>query len=76
MNFIEHGWATLNERIYILYPDIEFFDRTKNQSKEQFYKVIKDTWKSLGEDYLGSLIRSMESRENAVLEAKGLYTRY
>jgi hypothetical protein len=60
----------------MLYPDLELFDGTKSQLKEQFYKIIKNTWESLGEDYFDFLIRSIESRVNAVLEAKGWYTCY
>jgi transposase len=76
LNPIEHGWAKLKERIYMLHPDLELFDGTKSQLKEQFYKAIEDAWQSLEEDYFDSLIRSMERRVNAVLEAKGWYTRY
>lgn len=28
LNPIEHGWAKLKERIYMLYPDLELFDDT------------------------------------------------
>jgi len=47
-NPIEHAWAKLKERIYMLYPDLELFDGTKDQLKEQFYKAMEDASESLG----------------------------
>jgi hypothetical protein len=76
LNPIEQHWAKLKECIYMLHPDLELFDGTKSQLKEQFYKAIEDAWESLEKDYFDFLIRSMKSRVNAVLEAKGWYTRY
>ena len=76
LNPIENAWAKLKERIYMLYSDLESFDGTKEQLKEQFYKAIEEAWEKLGDDYFDLLIRSMESRVNAVLEAKGWYTSY
>jgi hypothetical protein len=39
-------------------------------------ELIEQAWEALGDDYFDQLIRSMDSRVNAVLEAKGWYTRY
>jgi hypothetical protein len=39
-------------------------------------RLIKGAWEELGQDYFDGLIRSMDSRVNAVLLAKGWYTKY
>ena len=54
----------------MLYPDLELFDGTKDQLKEQFYKAMEDASESLGQEFFDRLVRSMENRVNAVLEAK------
>lgn len=41
LNPIEHAWAKLKERIYMLYSEIESFDSTKEQLEKQLYKTIK-----------------------------------
>lgn len=41
---------------------------------KQFNKAIEEAWGSLGCDYFGPLIRSMERRVNSVLEAMEGYT--
>ena len=76
LNSIEHAWAKLKERIYLLYPDLELFNGTKEQLKEQFYKAMENAWESLGQEFFDGLVMSMENRVNAVLEAKGWYTHY
>jgi hypothetical protein len=44
--------------------------------KNRFLEAIEEAWENLGDDYFDKLIRSMDSRVNAVLEAKGWYTKY
>lgn len=60
----------------MLYPDLELFNGTKEQLKEQFFKAMEDAWESLGQDFFDGLVRSMGNHVNAVLEAKGWYTHY
>ena len=73
LNHIEHAWAKLKERIYMLYPNLELFSGTKEQLKEQFYKAMEDAWESLGQEFFNGLVMSMENRVNAVLEAEGWF---
>jgi hypothetical protein len=44
--------------------------------KNRFSELIEKAWEALGQDYFKRLIRSMDSRVNAVLLAKGWYTKY
>ena len=40
-------------------PDIESFDGTKEELKEQFHMMVEAPWERLGYDYFNPLIRSM-----------------
>ena len=52
--------------------------RTNSNSSESstLFGSHRPYWESLGDDSFDALIRSMERRVDAVLEAKGWYTRY
>ena len=76
LNPIEHAWAKLKERIYLIHLELESFGGTKGQLKELFFKAMEDSWESLGQNFFDGLVRSMENRVNAVLEAKGWYNHY
>lgn len=53
----------------MFYSNLESFDDNNFFFEKQFNKAIEEAWGSLGCDYFGSLIRSMERRVNSVLEA-------
>jgi transposase len=76
MNPIEHAWAKLKETIYKLDPDFESFKGTKEEVTERFLVLIQRSWEVIGQDYFHDLVRSMDSRINAVISAKGWYTKY
>lgn len=46
------------------------------QAYQQLFQVIRDGWDSIGQDVVDTLIRSMDSRVNAVIRANGWYIRY
>ena len=76
LNPIEHAWASLKDTIYKLDPDLANTRETSEEVRRRFRELIEQAWEALGSDYFDQLIRSMDSRVNAVLEAKGWYTRY
>lgn len=76
MNPIEHAWARLKATLYRLDPDIEKYAGPKEELKARFAALIEQAWELLGQDYFDGLIRSMDNRINALLEADGWYTRY
>jgi hypothetical protein len=76
LNPIEHAWAKLKERMYKLDPEIEYFRGTKEELFKRFSELIELAWADLGQDYFDQLIRAMDNRVNAVLEAQGWYTHY
>jgi DDE superfamily endonuclease len=75
LNPIEHAWAKMKEWIHQEYPDL----RRTGESQEAYdtlAKVIIEAWEALPQGYIDNLIRSMDSRVNAVLAAQGWHTKY
>jgi hypothetical protein len=72
----ENAWAKLKETIYKLDPSFASIQGSSEEVKKRLMELIEQAWEALGDDYFDQLIRSMDSRVNAVLEAKGWYTRY
>ena len=42
LNPTGHSWTVVKDRIYRLYPDLEYFDGTKEQLEKHFYNVIDE----------------------------------
>lgn len=76
LNPIEHAWAKLKEMIYRLDPDIENSQGSIGDLKDRFNELIERAWEALGQEYFDKLIESMPRRIQAVIEAKGWYTKY
>jgi transposase len=76
LNPIEHAWAKLKEMIYRLDPDIENYQGSIGDLKDRFNELIERAWEALGQECFDKLIESMPRRIQAVIEAKGWYTKY
>ena len=76
LNPIEHAWAKLKEYIYKLDPELATIKGDNEELRIKFMRLIERAWEDLGQDYFDGLIQSMDSRVNAVLLAKGWYTKY
>jgi hypothetical protein len=76
LNPIKHAWAKLKEMIYRLDPDIENYQGSIGDLKDRFNELIKRAWEALGQEYFDKLIESMPRRIQAVIKAKGWYTKY
>jgi len=66
LNPIEHVWAYLDRMCQ---------DRTCN-TKEQLFETLQEAWERIPVDILTSLVDSMPTRLNAVIDAKGYATDY
>jgi hypothetical protein len=62
--------------IYQLDPDIENYQGSIRDLKDQFNELIKRAWEALGQEYFNKLIESMPQRIQAVIKANGWYTKY
>ena len=75
LNPIENLWALLKAEIYRLYPELETAPDTV-ETLDLLIQAATEAWQSLDEDILDKMAVNMATRVEAVLEAKGWYTKY
>lgn len=76
LNPIEHVWTELKKRLHQQYPDIVDTPGMPDKVKEKLAEVLPLVWDTIPEEFFEKLWRSMPSRVEAVIEAKGWYTKY
>ena len=75
MNPIEHLWYRLKELLYTHHPELLELGKGED-ARRAITTALIEVWKEIGRDLMDSLIDSMTTRVNALLEAKGWYTRF
>jgi transposase len=76
LNPIEHAWPELNEEVYEAFPDIEALMGGQAHIEAELGKACLESWARIRDAHFVKLVASMEKRRDAVLKAKGEYTRY
>ena len=76
LNPIEHVWPLLKEKVYELYPDIELWSGPDGQIAERMEDVLVHAWDHIRLQIATNCVASMPERIEAVIRAKGWYTRY
>lgn len=76
LNPIEHCWKRLKEKLQTRYPDIATMLGGKPAIQLRLRTLLPKVWDEIEGQYLKSLCTSMCSRVNAVIQAKGWYTKY
>lgn len=69
LNPMENVWAKLAVMVYTS-------DKAPYTNLEQLKTAIKEAWEELSQEYLNSLVNSMESRFKECIKLKGLVTHY
>ncbi|CAK9832790.1 Transposable element Tc1 transposase [Anthophora retusa] len=69
LNPIENLWGLLKRRLWGSYD-------SQPTSITDLYNRIQEQWEQISSDYCKKLIESMPKRISAVLQAKGLWTKY
>ena len=69
MNPIETIWDKMKDYIEKRYLEV-------HRSYKRLREVVKEAWEAVIYDRIRELIREMPERCRAVIEAKGLYTKY
>jgi len=64
-------WVELKKRLHDQHPDIGTTLGSPKKVKERLAKVLPEVWKTIALEFFKSLWRSMPSRVQAVLDAKG-----
>lgn len=75
LNPIENLWKLLKEGICKKYPELGSMPKNE-ASWEQLIRAAIDVWESFGDDLLQQLVSSMNRRLEAVVVARGWYTKY
>jgi transposase len=75
LNPIEIIWAIMKRWINEHYPDLKDMGATI-EAYEELCRVIKEAWEAIPQADIDSLIKSMDTRVEAVRLAKGWYTRF
>lgn len=69
LNPIKTIWNEMKDYIEKKYPEVY-------RSYKRLKETVKEAWESVTHDRIRELIREMPERCRAVIEAKGLYTKY
>jgi len=76
MNLIEHLWRHLKQELHRQYPDTFNLRGSPNVVKAKLKQRLTEIWWKIGEDVLDNLVDSMPRRVQALIDAKGWYTKY
>ena len=66
----------IKEKYFKLDLDIKHYDSNDDERLEKIYKLLERSWYLISDDILLSLVESIERRVEAVIKAKGWYTKY
>jgi hypothetical protein len=75
LNLIEHVWVLLKQALFRLYPELTQL-KDNQIDIERFKCMLKHAWRSIDQDKIRGLFRSIHKRLEAVRKAKGWYTKY
>jgi transposase len=76
LNPIEHVWAELKKLVYKLHPELYSMTGSDTVIKEKIKSAVYEVWEHLSDDFLYSLVDSMEERVEAVRLARGGYMQF
>ena len=76
LNPIEHAWVLLKRQVHIDYPWIGDYPGGPEKVKKKLAEILPLCWEKIPPKQFEALWRSMPDRVQAVIEAKGWYTRY
>jgi transposase len=75
LNPIENLWKLLKEAIQRNHPDLDTAPKS-NESLQRLAEAAVEAWEALEDRLLESLVESMRRRLEAVIRARGWYTKY
>ena len=76
MNLIENLWAHLKLELHRQYPDIATLRGSPQYIRQRITERVHEVWWSIGAEVLEGLIDSIPHRVQALIEARGWYTKY
>ena len=75
LNPIEHLWTQLKHWINEHYPELRIMSKSE-EDYQCLFQAIREGWDDIGQEAVVNLIKNMDTRVNAVLNAKGWYIRF
>ena len=76
MNPIEHLWAVLKKELFRRFPDTPDLPGGPEVVQHALAERLAIVWADIGPDTMNALIDSMPRRVQALIDAKGWYTKY
>ena len=76
MYLIENLWAHLKLELHRRYPDIVTLCGSPAYIRQRIIERVHEVWWAIGEDVMERLIDSMPHRVQALIKARGWYTKY
>jgi hypothetical protein len=76
LNPIENLWWEIKHLVNVIDPTLQYTTGNSEAIRQRFSSAIQRAWASIPPARIRGLVKSMDDRVNAVLEAKGWYTRY
>src|SRR2546423_13698210 len=76
MNPIEHLWAVLKRELFRHFPETSDLPGGPDAVKGALAERLAIVWADIGTDTMNALIDSMPTRVQALIDAKGWYTKY
>lgn len=76
MNLIEHLWAALKKELFRHFPDTADLPGRPEAVRRALAERLMIVWAEIREDIMIALIDSMPRYMQALIEAKGWYTKY
>jgi hypothetical protein len=65
----------MKQWIHDYYPQLKEMGDSQG-AYDKLARVTVEAWEAIPQDYIDDLIKSMDNRVNAVLQAKGWHTKY
>ena len=76
LNSIEMIWYRIKTYVYKHHPELRRMTAGDEKVMNAIIDAVIEAWEALDEEFLWSLIKSMPQRVQAVIQAKGGYTKY
>jgi hypothetical protein len=76
MNLIENLWAHLKLELHRRYPDTATLHGFPTYVRQCITEQVHEVWWAIGEEMLERLIDSMPHHVQALIKARGWYTKY
>ncbi|OAP63791.1 hypothetical protein AYL99_03018 [Fonsecaea erecta] len=76
LNPIENLWFELKCLVNAIDPELQYTTGDSQETLDRFASAISRAWASIDRKKIKNAVKSMDERVNAVIEAKGWYTRF